>query len=399
MLAGIAVEFWLFALTLVGIALTHRYTLQVALSGLVVILIYKLLGPGFAEGMGLAGLAHHFTHESVTLVNLLGLLIAFAVIARWFEDSGLPLVLPKYLPDDWTGGFMLLAAIFVMSAFLDNIAAALIGGSIAHAIFRGRVHIGYIAAIVAASNAGGSGSVIGDTTTTMMWISGIAPLDVVHAYVGAVVALVVFGLVAARAQQRVAPIMKDPPRDVHVDLGRIAAVVWVLACAIGTNVYVSTRLGEAADAFPYLGIAVLIAVALGSIVRRPEWHVLPGALRTAAFLLALVSSASMMPVDELPDPSALSTFGLGAISAAFDNIPLTALAIRQGGYDWGILAYAVGFGGSMLWFGSSAGVAITSIYPEARSVRSWVRHGWVVAAGYAAGFAALLLLLGWRPRG
>src|SRR5690606_9601485 len=105
MLAGIAVEFWLFALTLLGIALTHRYTLQVALAGLAVIVAYKLFWAGFAEGAGLAGFALHFEHESVTLVNLLGLLIAFAVIARWFEDSGLPLVLPKFLPDDWTGAF------------------------------------------------------------------------------------------------------------------------------------------------------------------------------------------------------------------------------------------------------------------------------------------------------
>ena len=48
----------------------------------------------------------------------------------------------------------------------------------ARAVFRGKVHIGYLAAIVAASNAGGSGSVVGDTTTTMMWIDGVNPLDV-----------------------------------------------------------------------------------------------------------------------------------------------------------------------------------------------------------------------------
>ena len=63
------------------------------------------------------------------------------------------------------------------------------------------------------------------------------------------------------------------------------------------------------------------------------------------------------------DPSAATTFALGFISAVFDNIPLTALALKQGGYDWGVLAYAVGFGGSMIWFGSSAGVAISTIFP------------------------------------
>ena len=50
------------------------------------------------------------------------------------------------------------------------------------------------------------------------------------------------------------------------------------------------------------------------------------------------------------------------------DIPLTALALKQGGYDWGYLAYAVGFGGSMIWFGSSAGVALCSMYPQGRSV-------------------------------
>jgi hypothetical protein len=51
----------------------------------------------------------------------------------------------------------------------------------------------------------------------------------------------------------------------------------------------------------------------------------------------------------------------------------------------------------MLWFGSSAGVAISSRFPEARSTSRWLREGWPVAAAYLAGFAALLLMLGWNP--
>jgi Na+/H+ antiporter NhaD/arsenite permease-like protein len=80
----------------------------------------------------------------------------------------------------------------------------------------------------------------------------------------------------------------------------------------------------------------------------------------------------------------------------FDNIPLTALAIKQDGYDWGFLAYAVGFGGSMLWFGSSAGVALSNMYPEAKSVTQWLRHGWHVILAYMAGFTILVVLVGWN---
>jgi len=112
-----------------------------------------------------------------------------------------------------------------------------------------------------------------------------------------------------------------------------------------------------------------------------------------------VLCASLMPVEHLPAASWVTTLGLGFVSAVFDNIPLTKLALEQGGYDWGMLAYAVGFGGSMIWFGSSAGVAITGLFPEGRSVIDWLRAGWHVALAYLIGFAALLLTLGWRPDG
>ena len=115
--------------------------------------------------------------------------------------------IPELLPDDWRGGFVLLVLVFVLSSFLDNIAAALIGGTVAASVYRRKVHIGYIAALVAASNAGGSGSVVGDTTTTMMWIDGVSPREVVHAYVAAAAALLVFGIPAAIQQQRYSPIM------------------------------------------------------------------------------------------------------------------------------------------------------------------------------------------------
>ena len=62
-----------------------------------------------------------------------------------------------------------------------------------------------------------------------------------------------------------------------------------------------------------------------------------------------------------------------------------------------MLAYAVGYGGSMIWFGSSAGVAVSNIFPEARSVAAWVVNGWHVALAYVLGFVVLLLTLGWQP--
>jgi Na+/H+ antiporter NhaD/arsenite permease-like protein len=396
-LFGIPVEFILFALTLIGVALLHRHTLQVALTGLAAISLYKLAFTGFKPGPGLAGFAAHMHHEWVILTNLLCLLVGFALLSNHFEKSHVPLVLPRFLPDDWKGCFALLVIIFVLSGFLDNIAAALIGGTIAATVFRGKVHIGYLAAIVACSNAGGAGSVVGDTTTTMMWLDGVGPLKVLDAYVAATVALVVCGIPAALQQQRYAPIMKDEGRHPPVDWSRIAIVALILVAAIGTNVTVNLKFKHLADDFPFIGASVWVVILACAGWRRPQWDLVPNAFKGSVFLLALVTCASLMPVEKLPPATWQSSLALGFISSVFDNIPLTALALKQGGYDWGMLAYAVGYGGSMIWFGSSAGVAISNMYPQARSVGLWLKHGWHVAAAYVAGFFVMLAILGWHP--
>lgn len=391
------IEFILFGATLLGVAVFHRHTLRVALGGLAVIVAWKLFVTGFREGAGVGGLALHLGHEWVVLANLFGLLTGFALLARHFEDSHLPRQLPRVLPDDWRGGLVLLGAVFVLSSFLDNIAAAMIGGAVAATVFRNRVHIGYLAAIVAASNAGGSGSVIGDTTTTMMWIEGVAAGEVLHAYVAAAAAFFVFAIPASIQQQRFSPIIKDASSRVHVDWSRVAVVLIILGAAVAANVSLNLWFAEYGESVPVIGLAVWLALLLTAAWRRPEWSVLPETARGSLFLLSLVLAASLMPVEQLPRASWETTLGLGFLSSVFDNIPLTKLALDAGGYDWGFVAYAVGFGGSMIWFGSSAGVALSNRFPEARSVVAWIRGGWYVAVAYVVGFFVLLATLGWQP--
>ena len=394
---GVPIEFVLFGLTLAGVALFHHHTLQVALSGLAVIVLYELVFTGFKTGPGFAGLALHMQHEWVILTNLLGLLLGFALLSRHFEESRVPAVLPHFLPDDWRGGFALLVIVFVLSSFLDNIAAALIGGTMARVVFRHKVHIGFLAAIVAASNAGGSGSVVGDTTTTMMWIDGVNPLDVLHAYVAAAVALVICGIPAAKQQHRYSPIIKEARAEGRVDWARVGIVAFILFSAISANVAMNVLTEGLGDRFPVLGAAVWAAILLTAALRRPAWSLLPEAFKGSIFLLSLVTCASLMPVEKLPLASWHTAMGLGFVSAVFDNIPLTALALKQGGYDWGMLAYTVGFGGSMIWFGSSAGVALSNMYPEAKSVGRWVKEGWHVTLAYIIGFFVMLGTVGWQP--
>lgn len=394
----VPIEFILFGIVLACVAVFHHHTLPIAVTGAAVIALYKIFVSPFPTGAGIAGFGVHLEEEWVVLTNLLLLLLGFALLARHFEDTRVPAALPKLLPGGWAGGFVLLCMIFVLSSFLDNIAAALIGGAMAHAVFKGKVHIGYLAAIVAASNAGGAGSVVGDTTTTMMWIAGVNPAEVVEAFLGGVPALLIFGIPAAIAQQRYSPIeAKAEAAAVRIDWTRVAVVASILAAAVIVNVTVNVRFSGFSDIAPFLGLAVWAAILLTTPLRKPEWNLLPNALKGSIFLLSLVLCASMMPVEKLPPAGWPTALGLGFLSAVFDNIPLTALTLVQGGYDWGFVAFAVGFGGSMIWFGSSAGVALASMYPEMRQTGTYLRKGWPVALAYVAGFMIMLQVLGFQP--
>ena len=395
-LGPIRIEFIIFGLILLGVALFHNQTFWVAVIGLAVLLIFKFIfDPGFHFGEHMWGENAMFDQlidkgmrqgEWGIMLNLLGLLLGFAILSKIFEESGVPDVLPRFLPDDWKGPFILLVFVFILSSFLDNIAAALIGGTIALVVFRKKVHIGYIAAIVAASNAGGSGSVVGDTTTTMMWIDGVSAFNVLHGFIAAGSALLFFAWFAAHQQDKYQRIAKDSDTNVKIDWMKIFSVALILAGAIISNILYD---------MPALG--VWIAIVIGTAIRPVPWKEVPGAIKGTIFLLCLVFCASLMPVEELPNASWVTAFSLGFLSAVFDNIPLTKLCLEQGHYDWGMLAYSVGFGGSMIWFGSSAGVAITNKFPEGRNVISWVKNGWHVAVAYVIGFFVLLLTMGWEP--
>ena len=100
-----------------------------------------------------------------------------------------------------------------------------------------------------------------------------------------------------------------------------------------------TGRADVGAACTFIGAAVW-AVLLGAAWRRPDWKVVPEAVKASIFLLSLVMCASLMAVEKLPAASWPTALGLGFVSAVFDNIPLTALALKQGGYDWGFLGAA-----------------------------------------------------------
>jgi hypothetical protein len=387
---GAPLLFALFAAVLIGVAVWHERALAVAAAGLAVILAARLAFTPF-------DLAAHLAREWVKLVDLFGLLVGFALVADHFERSHITDLLARRLPAGARGCFALLALTWLVSGVLDNIAAALVGATIAADLYDRRVHVGYLSAIVAAANAGGAGSVIGDTTTTMMWLDGVRPQDLLPGYIGSAAALMTFGIFASFQQAKYGPLAPRPEERRPVDGWRLGIVLVTLAFVVGTNVAVNVLAPAWAEKVPWVAIALWVALLGGGLVRAPGWRLAWPAARGSLFLMCLVLAASLMPAQSLPRPSWVTTLGLGLLSSVFDNIPLTKMALDQGGYDVALLAYAVGVGGSMVWFGSSAGVAVSASFPEARSVARWLRGGWYVPLAFLVGFFTLLAVGGWHP--
>ena len=307
----------------------------------------------------------------------------------------MPLLLPRFLPDDWKGGFVMLVIVFVLSSFLDNIAAAMIGGTMASALYRGRVHVGFLAAIVAASNAGGSGSVVGDTTTTMMWIDGVSrsrcsrptsrPSRRCSSSASSRRASSTRTSRSRRTPRRGAGRPRPAPGRGRRSSSRRSSPTSSPASDHG-----------AARPLPAIGLAVWLALLLAAPPRRPTGACCRRRSRGGVFLISLVLSASMMPVEALPAASWPVALGLGFVSAVFDNIPLTALALQPGRLRLGLsrlcgrlrriddLVRLVGR--------RRAGEPV----PATRARRSVGHGGWHVTVAYVLGFFVLLLVLGWH---
>jgi Na+/H+ antiporter NhaD/arsenite permease-like protein len=87
---------------------------------------------------------------------------------------------------------------------------------------------------------------------------------------------------------------------------------------------------------------------------------------------------------------------IGVVSAIVDNVPVLfavlAMEPEMSRGQWLLVTPTAGVGGSLLSFGSAAGVALMG---QARGVHTFASHlrwSWAIALGYAASIAVHLAL-------
>jgi hypothetical protein len=96
------------------------------------------------------------------------------------------------------------------------------------------------------------------------------------------------------------PDKNHAPAGLRIEWMRVLIVATFPAAAIAANVIANLRFPAVLDEWPIIGLAVWAAILATALLGRPDWSVMPETFKGTVFLLALVTSASMMPVEELP---------------------------------------------------------------------------------------------------
>ncbi|MBF0345553.1 MAG: hypothetical protein HQL06_15165 [Nitrospirae bacterium] len=368
-------EFSSFILVLLVLMIFHKHKLLTAISGFTALSVIYLLRHGIGAYL------HHLAQPSEyhLLYNLILLLPGFAMVAYYFEESGFDERISRVIRSDT----ILLWAVFCLSIVLDNIAAAMIGGVLLSTRYGREVPFIMVVSVIASSNLGGAGSFAGDTTTVMLFVNGVSITTLAKGYAASIPAQVVINLFAKRHDCIPVQIAQNNSKLLNVRM--FFPLIGVPGLALGNIMLDQPGLG--------LWAGLTLGILIGRV--RFHWQSIKQSVENTLFLTILVATAGLLPLNKLQP--VLIEFSqntiaviLGLLSPWFDNIPLTKIAMDIGGFDWGLLAFCVGFGGSAMWFGSSAGVAIALKFPQVYETKRWLKPFFIVMLSYIVGVTIYL---------
>ena len=300
---------------------------------------------------------------------------------------------------------------FFISPVADNLTTALILSTVLLTIDKNNTNFLVAGAIniVVAANAGGAWSPFGDITTLMAWAAGKAPfIDFFALFPASVIGWLVTAFLLVRIVPAGSPHF-DPAAEPKVSIKKGGKVVIGLGAftifsavmmpqlfhlpamwgmmfgfsllSIYTYIYKKTNKNEEPmHVFHYMSkienntllffFGILAAV---------------GALHFVGFLNYAVSLYDKFGATAV-------NIGVGFLSAIVDNVPVMSAVLKANpmmGADagenlsqWLLVTLTAGIGGSMISFGSAAGVGVMGKLKGIYTFGAHMKYAWTVVAGY-----------------
>ena len=342
-----------------------------------------------------------FLLVSMTFVNAMNDREVFKSIRAWIQRRNMTYRQLFFA----TGAFA-----FVLSAVVDNLISALLMGAVLTTVAPSNKKFVGLACVnvVVAANAGGAPSPFGDITTLLVWQAGQLSI---FQFIPLLAPSIVSYLIPAFIMGLFVPKGSPPSATVDVKLKPGAKrVCFLFLFSINLAVFCEHLL----DLPPFLGMmtgmsVLMITTHLTGLetrlnphdtidvyreVGRSEWDTLLfffgiifaiGGLGYVGYL----EFASERLYGDL-GPNAANIIA-GALSAVVDNIPVMFAILQMNPemtvFEWQLITFCVGVGGSMLSIGSAAGVGLMGIARGQYTFAGHLKWAPIIAVGYAAGIA------------
>ena len=312
---------------------------------------------------------------------------------------------------------------FFLSAVLDNLTTTIVMISLMKKLSGNQSdRLFFAAMIVIAANAGGAWSVIGDVTTTMLWIGGqITPLPIIKAVFLPSVINLLLPLLVVTYLLRGKTVA--PPSDRESSVKAVHLFERNLIFYLGLGLLIAVPAFKTITHLPpFMGILFALGIlwAVGELLHREKESdkrkplTLAHALRqidmaSIVFFIGILLAVAVLEhthilqmlakwLDQGVGRQDVIVVLLGLLSAIVDNVPLVAASMGMyslaqypaDSFLWEFIAYCAGTGGSILIIGSAAGVAAMGL--EKIHFFWYVRHiSGLALLGYLGGAAAFIV--------
>ena len=302
----------------------------------------------------------------------------------------------------WITGFLA----FFISPVADNLTTALILSTVLITIDKTRKDFLVPGAIniVVAANAGGAWSPFGDITTLMTWAAGKGDfVDFLFLFPAAILGYIVTAFLLSQFVPKVVPTF-DVSKEKKPQMSEGAKVVM----GLGVFTIVCAVLSHQVLHLPAMwgmmfGLSLLKIYAYGLKKKYGENHfnifdsmskIENNTLMFFFGILAAVGALYFIGwlalASVVYDPSVLgptiSNIAVGFLSAIIDNVPVMSAILKanpeMGVDQWMLVTMTAGIGGSLISFGSAAGVGVMGKMHGIYTFSSHMKYAWTILVGY-----------------
>lgn len=294
---------------------------------------------------------------------------------------------------------------FFLSPIADNLTTALILSTVLITIERKNKAFLVPGAIniVVAANAGGAWSPFGDITTLMAWTAGKGEfVDFMFLFPASVLGYLVTALLLSRFVPTTKPDFdvanEKVPELMHGSSVVVGLGIFTIACAVLSHqlLHLPAMWGmmfglATLKLYQYnLKIKHNSKLDIFESMSKIENNTLMFFFGILAAVGALYFIGWLALAAVVYDPSVLgptwSNIGVGFLSAIVDNVPVMSAVLKaspeMGIEQWMLVTLTAGVGGSLISFGSAAGVGVMGKLPGIYTFGAHMKYAWTILIGY-----------------